>query len=81
MDISLSNSMESILKEKVSEGIFKSMDEAISFAIQFTFVDNNISQERITSLNAAIEKGWQEMEDGLGRNSQDVFEDLKKRYV
>lgn len=81
MDISLSNNMIDILKNKVSQGVFTSMDEAICFAIQFTFVENNISQEKIDLLNAEIEKGWQDMENGLGRESADVFTDLRKRYV
>ena len=81
MDISLSNNLENILKAKVAEGAFSSMDEAITFAIQFTFVDNKISQERIDALNAEIEKGWQEAEAGLGRNSVEVFRDLRKRYA
>ena len=81
MDISLSNNLENILKAKVAEGTFSSMDEAITFAIQFTFIDNKISQERIDSLNLEIEKGWQEAEAGLGRNSVEVFSDLRKRYA
>ena len=52
MDISLPNNMENILKTKIAEGIFSSMDEAITFAIQFAFVENNISLERISALNA-----------------------------
>ena len=81
MDISLSTNLENILKTKVDEGIFKTMDEAITFAIQFTFVNNNISLEKIESLNAEIEKGWQDMEAGRGRNSKEVFQDLRKRYA
>ena len=81
MDISLSTNLENILKTKVNEGVFKTMDEAITFAIQFTFVNNNISLEKIESLNAEIEKGWQDMEAGRGRNSKEVFQDLRKRYA
>ncbi len=81
MDISLPNNMENILKTKIAEGIFSSMDEAITFAIQFAFVENNISLERINALNAEIEKGWLEMEANKGRNSKQVFEDLRKRYA
>lgn len=81
MDISLPNNLENILKAKVADGIFNSMDEAITFAIQFAFIDNEFSREKIVSLNTEIEKGWQEMEAALGRNSKEVFEDLKKRYV
>ena len=81
MDISLSTNLENILKTKVNEGVFKTIDEAITFAIQFTFVNNNISLEKIESLNAEIEKGWQDMEAGRGRNSKEVFQDLRKRYA
>lgn len=81
MDISLPNNLENILKAKVADGLFSSMDEAITFAIQFAFIDNEFSKEKVVSLNAEIEKGWQEMEAGLGRNSREVFKDLKKRYA
>ena len=78
MDISLPNNIENILKEKISEGIFSSMDAAISFAIQFAFVDNKISQERLDTLNEEIEKGWQDMQKGNYKNSDLVFKDLRK---
>ncbi len=81
MDISLPHNIENILKAKVAEGIFSSMDEAIMFAVQFAFVENNISLERINQLNAEIEKGWKEMDAGKGRNSSEVFIDLRKRYA
>lgn len=81
MDISLSGNIENVLKAKVAEGIFSSMEEAVTFAVQFTFLNRNISQERIGELNAEIEKGWQDMETGLGETSQKVFEDLRKRYA
>ena len=81
MDISLSNNLENILKSKVAEGIFASMDEAVTFAIQFTFGNNKITQNRINELNAEIEKGWQDMEHGKGRSAKEVFKDLRKRYA
>ncbi len=81
MDISLPHNIENILRAKVAEGIFSTMDEAIMFAVQFAFVDNNISLERINQLNAEIEKGWQDMESGKGRSSKEVFTALRKRYA
>ena len=81
MDVSLPHSIENILKAKVAEGVFNTMDEAVLFAIQFAFVDNNISIERINQLNAEIEKGLQEMEAGKGRNSKEVFDDLRQKYA
>lgn len=79
MDISIPQNLEDILKEKVTEGIFKSIEEAVSFAVRFTFVNN--TQERIDMLNAEIEKGWQEMENSQGKPYKDVFSDLRKRYA
>ena len=81
MDISLSNNLENILKAKVAEGTFSSMDEAITFAIQFTFVDNKISQERIDALNKEIEIGWQAMENGDVLDGQLVMEEFRKKYA
>ena len=79
MNISLSQNLENILKEKVAEGLFKSMEEAVNFAIKFTFT--NSTQERIDMLNSEIEKGWREMENGQGRSYKDVFSNLRKRYA
>jgi len=81
MDISISNNLENILKAKVAEGAFSSMDEAITFAIEFTFVDNKIPQERIDALNAEIEKGWQDMEAGRFRDGHEVMEEFRKKYA
>ena len=79
MEILLSQNIENLLKEKVSEGLFKSIEDAINFAVKFTFVNN--TQERIDLLNAEIEKGWQEMENSQGKPYKDVFNNLRKRYA
>ena len=81
MDISLSNNLESILKAKIAEGAFSSMDEAITFAIEFTFVNNEIPQERIDTLNKEIEVGWQAMENGDVLDGQLVMENFRKKYA
>lgn len=51
MDISLPSNIENILKNKVSDGLFVSMDEAAVFAIKFAFIDNNFLHEQINALN------------------------------
>ncbi len=35
----------------------------------------------LKTLNSEIEKGWSEMEAGIGRDSKNVFSDLRKRYA
>ena len=81
MDISLPQNIMDILNKKVEEGLFNTLEEAVNFAVNFAFIENNISVERIKSINEEIEKGWQEMEEGKGRNSKDVFQDLRKKYA
>lgn len=81
MDISLPKNIENKLKEKIAEGIFSTMEEAVAFAIQIAIIDGNITPQRIIELNNKIEKGWSEMESGMGRDSKDVFADLRKRYA
>ena len=81
MDISLSNNLENILKLKIAEGRFNSIDEAITFAIEFTFVDNEVSKERIDALNKEIEIGWQAMENGDVLDGKLVMEEFRKKYA
>lgn len=81
MEISISPKMENLLRDKVTEGLFGSMDEAVNFAIQVTFVDKNIIKERINLLNSEIEKGWQDMEQGRYRDGKDVMEEFKRKYA
>ena len=50
MDISLPHDMESILKAKVAAGIFSTMDEALTFAIQYAISDKKTFEERMMKL-------------------------------
>ena len=80
MDISLPNNMESFLKAKVAEGLFSTMDEAITFAIQFAFFDNNNIQARIENLNAEIQKGLEDYEAGRYIDGETALKKLMTKY-
>jgi len=80
MDVSLSNNIIDILKSKVEAGIFSSMDEAITYAITFTFVDNKVRQEYVDNLNAEIEKGWQDYEAGRYIDAEVAYKQLMEKY-
>lgn len=80
MDISLPNNMESFLKAKVAEGLFSTMDEAITFAIQFAFFDNDNIQTRIESLNAEIQKGLEDYEAGRYIDGETALKKLMTKY-
>lgn len=80
MDISLPNNMESFLKEKVAEGLFSTMDEAVTFAIQFAFIDNSNIQARIDSLNSEIQKGLDDYEAGRYTDGETAYQKLMEKY-
>ena len=80
MDISLPHDMESILKAKVAAGIFSTMDEALTFAIQFAFSDKKTFEERIAALNAEIQKGEDDYQAGRYQDGQADFDKLLKKY-
>ena len=80
MDISLPNNMESFLKEKVAEGLFSTMDEAVTFAIQFAFIDNSNIQARIDSLNSEIQKGLDDYEAGRYTDGEIAYQKLMEKY-
>ncbi len=80
MDISLPHNMENILKAKIAEGIFSTMDEAITFAVQFTFSDNKNLEERIAALNTEIEKGLEDYASGNYQDGQTAFKKLIQKY-
>ncbi len=80
MDISLPHNMENILKTKVAEGVFSTMDEAVTFAIQFAFFENNGLEERVAALNDEIQKGIDDYEAGRYQEGQSAFNKLLKKY-
>ena len=80
MDISLPHNMENILKTKVAEGVFSTMDEAVTFAIQFAFFENNGLEERVAALNDEIQKGIDDYEAVRYQEGQSAFNKLLKKY-
>ncbi len=80
MDISLPHNMENILKTKVAEGVFSTMDEAVTFAIQFAFFDNGSLEERIAALNSEIQKGINDYNAGRYQDGEAAFKKLLKKY-
>ncbi len=80
MDISLSKNIKDILEKEVLKGKFSNLDEAIDYTIRYTFLGEGVPQKYIDTLNNEIEKGFQEMKDGLGKDSKEVFKNLRKKY-
>ena len=59
MDISLSPSVERLLRLKIAEGMYDSLSEAINSTIYIALSGQNLPQEQLDMLNADIQKGIQ----------------------
>lgn len=87
MEISLPKNIEQILRDKVSQGIFSSLEEALTFAVNIAFLrdekenEKEIPKEFIDKVNEMIDEGIKDIENGRYRDGFDVMEDLMKKYA
>ena len=75
MDISLTPNIERLLRNKVAEGVYNSLNEAINATLSIALNGSCISQEELDNLNKDIQKGIDEAEAG---NLSDAFDFLKE---
>ena len=75
MDISLTPNIERLLRNKVAEGVYNSLNEAINFTLSIALNGSCISQEELDNLNKDIQMGIDEAEAG---NLSDAFDFLKE---
>ena len=75
MDISLTPNIERLLRNKVAEGVYNSLNEAINATLSIALNGSCISQEELDNLNKDIQMGIDEAEAG---NLSDAFDFLKE---
>ena len=75
MDISLTPNIERLLRNKVAEGVYNSLNEAINATLSIALNGSCISQEELDTLNKDIQMGIDEAEAG---NLSDAFDFLKE---
>ena len=75
MDISLTPNIERLLRNKVAEGVYNSLNEAINATPSIALNGSCISQEELDKLNKDIQMGIDEAEAG---NLSDAFDFLKE---
>lgn len=80
MDISLSPSNERFLQNKIAEGIYKSIDEAINGTLNIAISGCCVPQERIDMLNADLQKGIDDYNAGRYSEGTDFFDELIEEY-
>ena len=75
MDISLTPNIERLLRNKVAEGVYNSLNEAINVTLSIALNGSCISQEELDNLNNDIQMGIDEAEAG---NLSDACDFLKE---
>ena len=80
MDISLSPSNEKFLQNKVAEGIYKSINEAINATLNIAISGSCVSQEKLDMLNADLQKGVDDYENNRYSEGTEFFDELIAEY-
>ena len=75
MDISLTPNIERLLRNKVAEGVYNSLNEAINVTLSIALDGSCISQEELDNLNRDIQLG---IDDADAGNLSNAFEFLKE---
>lgn len=80
MEISLTPNVERLLRLKIAEGIYDSLNEAINGTLSIALTGKCISQERINELNADIQKGIDEADAGQLSDAFEFLDEIKAQY-
>ena len=78
MDISLSPNIERMLRIKVAEGLYDSLNEAINATLGIILTKECVSKEELDMLNAEIQAGIEDANAGRMSDAFEFLDDLKK---
>ena len=80
MEISLTPNVERLLRLKVAEGLYDSLNEAINATLNIALSGNCVSQERLEQLNADIQKGIDDYEAGRYSEGLEFMDEMIAEY-
>jgi len=80
MDISLSPNIERLLRLKVAEGLYDSLNEAINATLSLALTSKFVDGESIAKLNSDIQQGINEADAGNMTDAFDFIDELKAGY-
>lgn len=80
MEISLTPNVERLLRLKVAEGIYDSLNEAVNGTLTIALSGNYIPQERLDELNAEIQKGIDDYNAGRYSEGLEFLDELIAEY-
>ncbi len=80
MDISLAPNIERLLRLKVAEGVYDSLNEAINATLNIALNPASVSQDKLDMLNADIEEGIIAANAGKMSDAFDFVDELRTKY-
>ncbi len=80
MDIILAPNIERLLRMKVAEGLYDSLNEAVNATLNIALNKGCISKEQLEALNADIQEGIDDIEAGRYTEGLDFFDELIADY-
>ena len=80
MDISLSRDFDGFIKEQMATGLYDSVNDIVQEAMSLFRLRKSISQDRIDSFNAELQKGLDDINNGNFSDGDEFFKDLIAKY-
>lgn len=80
MDISLTPNIERVLRIKVAEGLYDSLNEAINATLNMALAKETLSVAELDMLNADIQVGIEDANSGKVSPAFEFLDELKNRY-
>ncbi|MBR1754753.1 hypothetical protein IJ732_07960 [bacterium] len=80
MDISLSRDFDSFIKEQMATGLYDSVNDIVQEAMSLFRLRKSVSQDRIDSFNAELQKGLDDINNGNFSDGDEFFKDLIAKY-
>ncbi len=80
MDIILAPNIERLLRMKVAEGLYDSLNEAVNATLNIALNKGCISKEELETLNADIQEGIDDAEAGNLSDAFEFLDELNSKY-
>lgn len=80
MDLFLTPNNEEFLKNKISEGVYSSINEALNATLNIAISYENSTKERFAELNKEIQKGIDDYEAGKYLDGEIALKNLMEKY-
>lgn len=79
MNVSLTPELERFIQNKVSSGLYTSASEVVRESLRLMTTYDDVQKQRINQLNAAIDIGLNQLDEGQRINAKEAYERQKTK--